>query len=944
MRIEVAVIKGASNKEKGDLLEKWAEDLVRARGYEVTTQVRKTAAELDLQCRHPDSGERVYVECKAHTDALSATVLRQILGTLDFDENLDRAWLVSAGPLGKDAKGFMEEWESKPPEKRSKLIILTPDRVIAALVRARLICAAPEHDTSLPDEDHRGTWVLLLTPDGPFWAIPVLSAGVPEQVIIFSARSGRRPTEREIAVLAQLDWSYADLEIRLEVEALAVVSQSEPSSESTTVIPVAVGDQWRDYRPARPEDFVGRKEHQDRVLALVDAVAHRRTRTRVFALLGDSGMGKSSLIVKLQDRFQNKRHRGRMFMLAVDVRAARSQSYPYAALIECLTRAAAAFGYQDLPPIKIEDQTQPLSSASVQAHLSTFERDNRVVCLVFDQFEELYSKPELFAVFEAMQRLLLDVVGMQSSLVLGFAWKTDATVHQDHPAYHMWHRLADHRYELTLRALDAAEVSAAVTKFEKELGEKLNPALRRQVMETSRGLPWLLKILSIHLLEQLEAGKSQAELIDGALDAKSLFDRQIQSLNAPEVTCLRAIAATAPADWYEVIETFGTDVLRSLVDKRLVVRSGDRVAVYWDIFREYLLTKSVPPVPVTYLPTAPSLHALIALASELRTDRWRAIDELAGVAGVAPKTAGNIVRDLVMLGVATREGDAARLVEGLAQGDEAVLGRLRESLSRHALMAELRRLPAGSEIHRPDVVDMLRRINPAAHHRRQTWEMYADRMIHWLVATGYVLPDPAGGWRWEDTGTINLDAVGPRRRPHGAFTAAAPPEAVVEALAWFIMNGAATTTAAEEAGYRNPVQALGALGLLLAAPEGYAAAVDATMDADPKFVVWKAALSDPLLSELRDWRRQLARRATGVEVGRRAAELLDVQWSKGSLARYGNALARWCDWLDGGADDQPAPFPGRRRGKRKVSGGPAQVDAPGDDSQAVLFRWPPSTP
>jgi hypothetical protein len=92
--------------------------------------------------------------------------------------------------------------------------------------------------------------------------------------------------------------------------------------------------------------------------------------------------------------------------------------------------------------------------------------------------------------------------------------------------------------------------------------------------------------------------------------------------------------------------------------------------------------------------------------------------------------------------------------------------------------------------------------------------------------------------------------------------------------------------------------------------------VDPASDADPKLAVWKAALADSVLSELRDWRRQLGRRATGVEVGRRAAELLGVQWSKGSLSRNGNALARWCDWLDDGADGQPAPFPNRRRGKR----------------------------
>ncbi len=116
--------------------------------------------------------------------------------------------------------------------------------------------------------------------------------------------------------------------------------------------------------------------------------------------------------------------------------------------------------------------------------------------------------------------------------------------------------------------------------------------------------PWLLKKMCIHLFQQLRSGTTQAELVE-TLDVAALFNRDLQQLTQAEDTCLRLIARTAPADWYEILETSGPEVLRALMDKRLVVRSGDRVNVYWDIFREYILSGTVPSVSDRPIPGQP---------------------------------------------------------------------------------------------------------------------------------------------------------------------------------------------------------------------------------------------------------------------------------------------------------------------------------------------------
>ncbi|MDO9585481.1 MAG: restriction endonuclease, partial [Syntrophales bacterium] len=142
MLIEVVKLQDAPNADKGNLLEELAAEFLKTQGYEVSRQVRVTASELDLLCKHKVSGKDIYVECKAHRDSLSANVLTNLLGTVDFHE-YSEGWLVSTGPLGKDAKGFMEQWEKKKPEKRGKLSIYTPDRVLNALLDAKVITHQP---------------------------------------------------------------------------------------------------------------------------------------------------------------------------------------------------------------------------------------------------------------------------------------------------------------------------------------------------------------------------------------------------------------------------------------------------------------------------------------------------------------------------------------------------------------------------------------------------------------------------------------------------------------------------------------------------------------------------------------------------------------------------------------------------------------------------------
>ena len=923
MKIEVTTKPDATPKEKGDLLETLARDLLRSQSFSVTNQVRVTGCELDLLCEHTVSGKTIYVECKAHRDGLSANVLTNLLGTVTL-KDYEEGWLISTGPLGKDAKGILVEWEKKAPAQRSKLSIYTPERVIEALQNAGMITLPPNPEAQLilGEVTRIGDWTLLITPWGNYWTCPCLENGIPKGVIVFNSQTGKLVRSREtLATLASSDTTMAALDFNYALTEEGARSVAEKDS---AVVEVEFGECWTDYRPSRPEHFVGRAKIQRNILHFLTAVKTGKTETRVFAIKGDSGIGKSSLIAKLRDRANRSKKPSSVFMFAVDVRAASTPGYVHASLLSTLRRAAGlGFGTGDSVSLRVTDVSDPLQSDSIGEFLQECERKRQLVVLVFDQFEELYSKPELFGVFEEARRLMFSTVSAATSFVLGFAWKTDSTVPQDHPAYYLWHQLSDHRFEAALTPFTHADAENSLRLFEKELGSRLRPELRKYTIEQSQGFPWLLKKLCIHLFEQLRGGASQSELENRSLDIRYLFDRDLSTLTPPEDACIKFIAKSAPVDWYEVIETFGADVVRVLQDKRLVIRRGDKLNLYWDIFREYVVNHTVPHIPFTHVPQSPSIAALLKVASKLDPIEPRSINDLGALCGYAANTVRNIIHDLSEFGIISDESNGILLDNHIDDSSPVgILGYIRIVLRRHALTAILRQQRATARVTQEDMMLFLKRINPAAKHHSRTWLTYAIRMGQWLTITGY-LKQLGNEWIFEDLGEIQKEysrrfADQTTRKRRVVFIGDAPPSRVIEALDYIKQHGPQPLMRMKSLGYRNACAVLYRFGLLEMTPEHNYRVPESHFATVPSLhAVWeKSNEEETLLHVINLFREKPS--ATAIAVGREVAQVYERKWTRATLQRIGNALRQWALWLLQGEQTKSIPEPpGRQQAKEK---------------------------
>ena len=218
-------------------------------------------------------------------------------------------WLISTFALGKDAKGLRDEWDQKPPEDRRKLQIYEPSSLVKRLTAANIIqspdrLVRPER-LRFSEEDY-----LLVTPFGEFWAILTLDpeTGIRQSVIAYDAATGSRITSKEqLKQIAATDTTLRSLSWPAD-ELRDQTQQTERlRDELQSIVRVPIADHWADYRPARPEDFVGRDQLQNEVFDLFEGVRTRRSATRLLAIKAPSGWGKSSCVLKIIARASNVR-------------------------------------------------------------------------------------------------------------------------------------------------------------------------------------------------------------------------------------------------------------------------------------------------------------------------------------------------------------------------------------------------------------------------------------------------------------------------------------------------------------------------------------------------------------------------------------------------------------------------------------------------------------
>ena len=595
--IKIILEKGSSNKTKGNCFEDLIRKLLTTHQYEIRGNINFSGMEIDLIAEHKHKRETLYVECKAK-EKVSSDELSKFCFNVEFKE-ADFGYFFRTQDLEFQAGALLSEIRKK--EKYKNLTFFEPNDIIRILTDAKLIVEPNDKLKSFSISKR----FLAVTYFGDY--------------LIYIIDESNLIPSKFIIVDAQLKESFIDDEkiglLKDEIGEIKNLNLIENASgnvnnsnqiEIENISEVQESENWFDYLPASSErnHFVGRDYIRTKILEYFKEIQTNKSLKRIFFLNGKSGWGKSSLILEIKERCRNKHYKNKFFAIAIDTRSATSDNFVALSFNKIINSAYEhKFLERDMfdQTISFTSNTDLFSSSSIKTLLKKLESEDKYLVLIFDQFEDVFRKRNFFKSF---YKFLTDVTDRKPNLIIGFSWKSEFFVPSEDPNYHYWQQSKDQAKEFTVGEFGEKEIDGIIGQLEGSIG-KIEKEIKNRIKDSSHSLPWLTKKLCIHIFEQIEAGLEKDKLIESNFNIRDLFEKDKEQISGDELTALKYIAQRAYEgnffDISEVGDSINNNTIDSLIHKRLIIKSGANFNIYWDIFRDYLVTNVIPPIGETYL-------------------------------------------------------------------------------------------------------------------------------------------------------------------------------------------------------------------------------------------------------------------------------------------------------------------------------------------------------
>lgn len=721
---------------RGKLFEALMTAVLRQLGYRIDDIPSRnySGMEIDIVGTSIATQTPLYAECKFYDTALDSPKLQAFLGKYTTrwlrDKRCQGLFLAVPG-VNSFAKAFYDESLASSREMTVRLV--EEDEVLSSIFESGVVCRPEVAIRGVPNSAGKpGDWLLVYTDRGFFFVFYIVPHGsaIPQNIAIFDSEGAAIYSDETIEYIRDLDHELVSFEVLRPEPAPSSVLQPH-KSDPEEIVEVQGSSSCFEYQfPASPEFFVGRENRLMQVELLASEVLSRTTSSRGILFEGNSGFGKSSMVLSTIARLNAAGH----FAVSIDCRSASSPQFALRAVSHVLEKYDSVGGS---PQRSGGREVLGLESASgLLVHLGEqLSLNHRILFIFFDQFENLFFLPDAL---RPIRDMFLKVGGAHTNVVLGFSWKADLFGITTEFPYQMRDAIADGSRRIPLEPFSEPEAGEMLQRLSTEIHAKLRSDLRFFLSEFSQGYPWLLKKLCAHVKQQREAGVQQAEIANSLLNVEQLFKEDLKGLSPEQEETLRRIAKTAPMNIYEYGDQFrpDPDVLRGLVNKRLIIRVGAKVDVYWDIFKDYLNSGSVP-IQENYIPriqvgsVLKGAELLNRIGPNVEAEQFRA------QAGLTEKSFYNMLKDLRLLGIAKLESSEVQLQ--LAQAKEhgtfetVLRTHLKGRILRNRIVRKLLdRLEAESTLTIDNCAEELEKACPYLHATKATWRTYARVLSDWM--------------------------------------------------------------------------------------------------------------------------------------------------------------------------------------------------------------------
>ena len=759
IKIKVVVPNQWTNKEKGTLWEDVVADLFRKQRWEVTPDIGYGGMQTDIRIKSLDTGKTGLIECKSQQAEIDAPTIFKLMGQA-FYKKVDLAYLVSTYALNATAKGVVLEYE-KEQNKPFSLVSWNSDKLAEVFMSS--------YDFKRPDmgkiSGRCETITLLVTHEKDFfWVAEEMgkSNSPSRAIIIFpTQKSNRCLSSEEWKEYFASDKEWKNLEVTVFNPTVnehknKLINQSI-SGKKVTVSNINQADSFDDFhRPSRPENFFGRKTHQDKFWEFVKKVRDKSTDLRVVSFSGNSGFGKSSLVLKLASECGSKSEnedKRNVYIYHIDVTSVNQTNvdlFVSAAITKALEGAIDS-KFVEIPNFLVSlNSESPFDSESIRLLIENLENSGKVIVIFFDQFEEILTRDALSSLYGLFKEAAYEIDCLKKNIVLGFCWKTSIDIPPEHPAYDTWEKLQYRLKNINLAEFSESESLELLEGFKEYVTTQKDKGL--EIITKASSLrddlssqpwfnqPWYLKTKCGELynqnIDQFQLDPDQNKVITKS-DIETSFDKNIQgAIITGDDECLNYIAKFSPVSKMDVCRQFNNDVISSLVESKLVIETGENYKIYCDIFREFLLDGKLPKMIISYRPRT-KISTAWKIFRLLMPNSYKLKSDLVHESGYEDSTVDNAIGDLQKFFQVTKHQESGKIIVSdifLNLKDEEIAEKLAEEIQDHVMIKEF------YEQRKPGewmwFAEFKKLLSDRENLKPETAKDYASKMLSWFHFAG----------------------------------------------------------------------------------------------------------------------------------------------------------------------------------------------------------------